>query len=41
VYLHADLTTKENALARTTPTGVDNGRYHPRGRHLLAFLQNL
>ncbi|MGB7819358.1 MAG: tyrosine-type recombinase/integrase, partial [Ornithinibacter sp.] len=25
VYLHADLATKENALARTTPTGAASG----------------
>lgn len=41
VYLHADLATKENALARTTPTGAASGRYHPEDDTLLAFLQNL
>lgn len=41
VYLHADLTTKENALARTTPTGAASGRYHPEDDTLLTFLQNL
>lgn len=41
VYLHADLTTKENALARTTPTGTPPGRYHPPDDTLLTFLQNL
>ena len=41
IYLHADLTTKENALARTTPTGAAPGRYHPQDDNLLAFLQNL
>jgi len=41
IYLHADLTTKENALARTTPTGATPGRYHPQDDNLLAFLQNL
>ena len=40
VYLHADLTTKENALDRTTPTGATPGRYHPTDR-LLAFLEGL
>ncbi len=41
VYLHADLTTKENALDRTTPTGATPGRYHPEDDTLLTFLQNL
>jgi site-specific recombinase XerD len=41
VYLHADLATKENALARTAPTGTPTGRYQPEGDTLLAFLQNL
>lgn len=41
VYLHADLATKENALARTTPTGATSGRYHPEDDTLLTFLQNL
>ncbi len=41
VYLHADLTTKENALARTTPTGATSGRYHAEDDTLLTFLQNL
>ena len=41
IYLHADLATKEDALARTTPTGVVNSRYHPPDDALLAFLQNL
>ncbi len=41
VYLHADLTTKENALDRTTPTGATPGRYHPEDDTLLTFLQSL
>ena len=41
VYLHADLATKENALARTTPTGTPTGRYQPQDDTLLAFLQKL
>lgn len=41
IYLHADLATKENALARTTPTGAASGRYHPEDDTLLAFLQTL
>lgn len=41
VYLHADLNTKERALARTTPTGSRPGRYQPESDELLSFLQNL
>ncbi|GAA1140965.1 tyrosine-type recombinase/integrase [Ornithinicoccus hortensis] len=41
VYLHADLATKEDALARTAPTGTPTGRYHPPEDALLTFLQNL
>ena len=41
VYLHADLATKENALARTTPTTSHTGRYQPEDDTLLAFLKNL
>jgi len=41
VYLHADLTTKEHALDRTTPTGATPGRYHPEDDTLLTFLQTL
>ena len=29
IYLHADLTLKERALARTTPPGTGPGRYRP------------
>jgi integrase/recombinase XerD len=40
IYLHADLTLKEKALARTTPPSVPAGRYQPPDP-LLAFLENL
>ena len=40
MYLHAHMRIKERALARTTPTGVTPGRYHPTDR-LLAFLEGL
>jgi site-specific recombinase XerD len=40
IYLHADLTIKERALARTTPPGASPGRYRPPDP-LLAFLENL
>lgn len=40
VYLHADLKLKEQALARTTPSSQETGRYQP-GDSLLAFLENL
>jgi integrase/recombinase XerD len=40
MYLHADLTIKERALARTAPTGTRPGRYRPPDA-LLAFLDNL
>jgi site-specific recombinase XerD len=39
-YLHADMTIKERALARTTPPSVRAGRYRPTDS-LLAFLENL
>jgi site-specific recombinase XerD len=41
IYLHADMTTKQTALARTTPTGTRPGRYRPPNDDLLAFLQAL
>lgn len=41
IYLHADMSTKERALARTTPTGIKPGRYKPTSDKLLAFLQGL
>ena len=40
IYLHADMTIKERALARTTPPGTIPGRYKPPDR-LLAFLEGL
>jgi len=40
VYLHADLATKEKALARTAPPGVGTRRYRP-GDSLLNFLESL
>jgi site-specific recombinase XerD len=39
-YIHADMTIKERALARTTPTNIKPGRYRPNDR-LLAFLESL
>jgi hypothetical protein len=41
VYLHADIRTKEKALARTRPTGTRPGRYRPQDDKLLAFLKAL
>jgi len=40
IYLHADLTIKERALARTTPPGTRPGRYQPPDT-TLAFLESL
>lgn len=40
MYLHPDLTIKERALARTTPTGTRPGRYQAPDT-LLAFLDSL
>jgi integrase/recombinase XerD len=40
IYLHADMTIKERALARTTPPGTTPGRYKPPDQ-LLAFLEGL
>ena len=40
VYLHADLAIKERALARTTPTETQSGRFRPTDK-LLAFLEAL
>ncbi len=40
IYVHADLTLKEQALARTTPIGAHPGRYRPPDQ-LLAFLESL
>lgn len=39
-YLHADLSIKEKALARTAPASVIPGRYRPKDP-LLAFLESL
>jgi len=40
MYLDADLTIKERALARTAPLGVGSTRFRPRDS-LLAFLEGL
>ena len=40
MYLHADPKLKEQALAKTAPTGVRPRRYRP-GDRLLAFLKSL
>jgi integrase len=40
IYLHADLSIKERALARTTPIDSPPGRYRPPDT-LLAFLEAL
>ncbi len=40
IYLHADMTIKERALARTTPPNTTPGRYRPPDT-LLAFLESL
>lgn len=40
VYLHADMTIKQRALALTTPTAIPPGRYRPSDS-LLAFLEAL
>jgi len=40
IYLHADLSTKERALARTRPTSAPPGRYRAPDP-LLAFLESL
>jgi integrase/recombinase XerD len=40
IYLHADLSIKERALALTTPVRAKPGRYHPPDP-LLAFLESL
>lgn len=40
VYLHADLTIKEQALARAAPASTRPGRYRPPDP-LLAFLESL
>jgi len=40
IYLHADLAMKEQALARTVPLNVRQGRYRPCD-NLMAFLKSL
>jgi site-specific recombinase XerD len=40
IYLHADMTIKERALARVAPPHTKPGRYRP-GDKILAFLQSL
>jgi site-specific recombinase XerD len=40
IYIHADLTIKERALARTTPLDAPPGRYRPPDA-LMAFLEGL
>ena len=40
VYLHADMSQKERAIARTTPPNTTPGRYHAPDT-LLAFLESL
>lgn len=41
IYLHADMRTKETALARTRPTGTKPGRYKVTDDALMTFLDNL
>jgi integrase/recombinase XerD len=40
IYLHADNKLKQQAIERTTPTGMPPGRYKPPDT-LLAFLDEL
>lgn len=40
IYIHADMTIKEQALNRTTPPNTSPGRYQPESS-TLAFLKNL
>ena len=40
IYLHADMTQKERAIARVAPPGTTPGRYRPPDT-LLAFLEKL
>ncbi len=40
LYLHADMTQKERAIAKTTPPNVEPGRYQAPDP-LLTFLENL
>ncbi|MHB8186238.1 MAG: integrase [Dermatophilaceae bacterium] len=39
-YIHADMATKERAIARTAPPATKPGRYRPTDK-LLAFLDGL
>lgn len=41
IYLHANMKTKEDALARTRPTGTKPGRYTVTDDTLMAFLESL
>jgi len=41
IYVHADMSIKERALARTAPPNTTPGRYHPPDSLLLAFLAGL
>jgi integrase/recombinase XerD len=41
IYLHANMKTKEDALARTRPTGTKPGRYTVTDDTLIAFLESL
>ena len=40
IYIHADMSTKEDALNRTTPPNTSPGRYQP-DTSTLDFLKNL
>lgn len=40
MYIHADMTIKQNALDRTVPPTVSPGRYKPSDE-LLAFLDGI
>jgi site-specific recombinase XerD len=40
IYLHADMTIKERAIARVAPPRTKTGRYRP-GDAVLAFLNTL
>ena len=40
IYVHADLSLKERALARTAPISSTPGRYRPPDQ-LIAFLESL
>lgn len=41
IYLHADMSTKERAMALTAPTGAKPVRYQPASDEILTFLQSL